>query len=278
MGLRRPGRPGGVRGHLSRRRRASRSRHRGSRRPGIRGDPSRLRGTGRRLHIALAGAMGSDHIEAARTSVLVDELRAITNVYAVAADAGVETSVFALTDQVVYRHARDRPDPTDPSFVLDHTVPVRPDSQYSLANRYGEAFGRFRAEARGPGMCRLRLGLDPDRQRRPPVRGIEGGRRGRRDRARRRRVPGDGRESDPAVDRDAAALLDCRLRDGETRHGSNCSTARATTRAVTGHRSGPASASATSLGTPSRTGTARPEAARESSPFGPQPCPRPRPR
>ena len=102
--------------------------------------------------------MGSDHTEAARTSVLVDELRAITNVYAVAADAGVETSVFASIDQVIYRHARDRPDPTDPSFVLNHTVPVRPDSQYSLADRYGEAFGRFRAEARGPGMYRHRLG------------------------------------------------------------------------------------------------------------------------
>jgi len=110
------------------------------------------------VHLALTGAMSSDHTEAAWSTVLTDELRAITNVYAAAVEADVEKLVFASTNQVVYRHARDHPDPTDSSFVLDHTVPVRPDSQYSLAKCYGEAFGRFCTEAHGLRVYCLRIG------------------------------------------------------------------------------------------------------------------------
>jgi len=110
------------------------------------------------VHLALTEEMGSDHTEAAWTPVLADELEAIANVFGAAVDAGVEKVVFASTNQVVYRHAEDRPDPSDPGFVLDREAPVRPDSQYSLAKLYGEDFGRFCVEAHGLRVYCLRLG------------------------------------------------------------------------------------------------------------------------
>jgi len=108
------------------------------------------------VHLALTDRIGSDHVDAGWGEVLVDELAAITNAYAAAVDAGVERFVFASTNQLTRLHAYDHPDP--PADLVDETAPIRPDSQYSLAKAYGEAYGRFCTEAHGLRVYVLRLG------------------------------------------------------------------------------------------------------------------------
>ncbi|WP_132060494.1 NAD-dependent epimerase/dehydratase family protein [Halorussus amylolyticus] len=66
-----------------------------------------------------------------------------------AADAGVETFVFASTNHTVGMYEiDDAPDiySRDFDLTVDHTVPVRPDSPYGASKVADEGFGRYYAE------------------------------------------------------------------------------------------------------------------------------------
>jgi nucleoside-diphosphate-sugar epimerase len=109
------------------------------------------------VHLALVPELGSHLTEPAFARPLEAQVRADANVLRAAVDAGVERVVYASTNQVVKQYKRDQPDPEDPDVRVDHTVPVRPDSLYSLAKVFGEAFGRYCVEAHGLRFYGLRL-------------------------------------------------------------------------------------------------------------------------
>lgn len=79
---------------------------------------------------------------------LAANLEGTANVFRAAADAGVESILFGSSNHVVgmYEYA-NKPDIYYPDFDLtvDHTVPPRPDSMYSVWKLYGEGIGRMQA-------------------------------------------------------------------------------------------------------------------------------------
>lgn len=71
------------------------------------------------------------------------------NVLRAAADAEVESVIFASTNHVVGMYEQEfAPDIYDPEFELtvDHTDPVRPDSTYGVSKLFNEHDGRFFVE------------------------------------------------------------------------------------------------------------------------------------
>ncbi|USZ68251.1 NAD(P)-dependent oxidoreductase [Halorussus salilacus] len=92
--------------------------------------------------------------------VLENNVVGTRNALEAAADAGVETFVFASTNHVVGMYeVENAPDIYHPDFDLtvDHTGPVRPDSPYGASKVCGEGFGRYYAENRGISFYAIRI-------------------------------------------------------------------------------------------------------------------------
>lgn len=102
-------------------------------------------------------------------SILSNNIIATYNVYEEAHRAGVSKIVFASTNHVTGLYENDEPyrsicsghyDGLDPDQIprITHTWPIRPDSLYGVSKAFGEALGRYYAEAFGIETLCLRIG------------------------------------------------------------------------------------------------------------------------
>ena len=109
-------------------------------------------------------------------SILTNNMIATYNVYEEARRASVSKIVFASTNHVTGLYENDEPyrsicsghyDGLDPSQIprITHTWPIRPDSLYGVSKAFGEALGRYYAEAFGIETLCLRIGsfIEADR-------------------------------------------------------------------------------------------------------------------
>lgn len=83
--------------------------------------------------------------------ILAVNVEGTRNVLRAAADAEVETVVFASTNHVVGMYEREHaPEIYDPTYdlTIDHTSPARPDSTYGVSKLFGEHDGRYFVETR----------------------------------------------------------------------------------------------------------------------------------
>ena len=83
------------------------------------------------------------------------------NVFEAAAQCGVKQVIFASTNHTVGTYdLENAPDIyTTGTPLLDHTVPVRPDSLYGVSKCFGESLGRYFADHRGLHVLCLRIGF-----------------------------------------------------------------------------------------------------------------------
>lgn len=102
-------------------------------------------------------------------SILTNNIIATYNVYEEARRAGVSKIVFASTNHVTGLYENDEPyrsictghyDGLDPDQIprITHTWPIRPDCPYGVSKAFGEALGRYYAEAFGIETLCLRIG------------------------------------------------------------------------------------------------------------------------
>lgn len=116
--------------------------------------------------------------------VLRNNIASTCNVYEAAKMHDVKRVVFASSNHAVGNFELDEPYKSigfgdysivgnDPSNIpiVDHTVPVRPDSHYGVSKVYGEATGRYYAEHFGLEVACLRIGTVNPGDRPPNVRG-----------------------------------------------------------------------------------------------------------
>ncbi len=108
-------------------------------------------------------------VETPWSDVLKNNIAATHNVYEAARQSGVRRIVFASSNHAVGLFENDEP---YKSIVagnygglapgefkrVDHTVPVRPDSDYGISKVFGEATGRYYSERFGLEVACLRIG------------------------------------------------------------------------------------------------------------------------
>lgn len=97
------------------------------------------------IHLAASVDLGGSWDEILETNIV-----GTYNVIEAAADAGVESFVFASSIHTVGMYELDlAPEIYDPDFdlELDHETPVRPDSFYGISKVFGEAIGRLYVES-----------------------------------------------------------------------------------------------------------------------------------
>jgi len=83
--------------------------------------------------------------------MIPDNVTGCYNVFEAARQAGVRRVVFASTNHVIGHYL-------DAGEAVDEDAPVRPDSFYGVTKSYGEALGRWYAEARGVSAISARIG------------------------------------------------------------------------------------------------------------------------
>jgi len=89
------------------------------------------------------------HVESTWDDVFESNVIGTQNVLRAAREAEVESVVFGSTNHVVGMFELDHaPDLYEPGYglVVDHTAPIRPDSQYGASKAFGEALGRLYIE------------------------------------------------------------------------------------------------------------------------------------
>ncbi|WP_049912640.1 NAD-dependent epimerase/dehydratase family protein [Natrialba hulunbeirensis] len=154
--------------------------------------------------------------------VLESNIIGTHNVYRAAHEAGVERVIFASTNHVMGMYEREyEPElyGDDVDFRLDHTDPVRPDSDYGCSKVFGEGLGRYYVEREGPidYLHALRIcSVHPpayDHPYGPAERGVDEGQWERDSEAYRRRVARQNAMWHSR--RDLAQLVDCCLRSTE---------------------------------------------------------------
>jgi nucleoside-diphosphate-sugar epimerase len=164
-------------------------------------------------HLALDTHMGSQHTDPEWLDALQRELEGTVNVFRAAVEAGVEKVVYATTHQLVEPYVTDHPSPEGADFVVDHTVPTRPDSLYGVVKAFGEQFARFCHEVHDLRCYGLRIGwvMAPDEDHPYAVaqRGVEEGEWERDSEAYEASVA----RQKWLSHRDAAHLVDCCLQD-----------------------------------------------------------------
>jgi uronate dehydrogenase len=108
-------------------------------------------------------------MSASWTAVHENNLRATLNTFEAARRRGVQRVVFASSHHVVGMYERDEPyasvvagsyDGLDPETFprLRADVPIRPDGPYAVGKAFGEAVGRYYAEAHGISVICVRIG------------------------------------------------------------------------------------------------------------------------
>lgn len=96
------------------------------------------------IHLA-----GYPYVESELSDVLEPNVIGMANTLEAARQAELETFIFGSTNHVVGEYEREHaPELYHPEYglVLDHTVPIRPDSFYGVSKAFGEALGRFYVE------------------------------------------------------------------------------------------------------------------------------------
>lgn len=113
---------------------------------------------------AVVHLAGSPQVESPWEDVLHNNLIGTYNVFEAARRQGVRQLVFASSNHAVgmfevegmpalYRRGT--------GVMVDHRVPVRPDSLYGVSKAYGEALGRYFSEQHGLAVYCLRIGFVP---------------------------------------------------------------------------------------------------------------------
>lgn len=108
-------------------------------------------------------------VETPWPDVLKNNISLTHNVYEAARQGGVKRLVFASSNHAVGLFENDEPyrsivagnyDGLKPGGFkrVDHTVPVRPDSDYGISKVFGEATGRYYSERFGLEVACLRIG------------------------------------------------------------------------------------------------------------------------
>ncbi len=87
--------------------------------------------------IHLAGQSGDTDVH---SLMIPDNLAGAYNVFEAARQNGVQRVIFASTNHVVGMYFRD-------GEKITEDAPIRPDSYYAVTKAYGEALGRFYADA-----------------------------------------------------------------------------------------------------------------------------------
>lgn len=120
-----------------------------------------LRGTNAVVHLAANPSTAGTW-----SSVLKNNIEATRNVYEAARRNGATKIVFASTNHVVGFYYLERAVP------ISTDVPIRPDSLYGVSKAFGEALGRYYADAFGMSVICLRIGWFTDRV--PAVKSLNG--------------------------------------------------------------------------------------------------------
>jgi nucleoside-diphosphate-sugar epimerase len=108
------------------------------------------------IHLAANG-----HMHAAWDTVLHNNIIGTYTVFEAAARTGVQQVILASTNHVVGSYDLE----AAPAIyqtgkpVLDHLVPVRPDSLYGVSKSFGESLGRYYVDQRGLRVICLRIGF-----------------------------------------------------------------------------------------------------------------------
>lgn len=101
------------------------------------------------------------HMRASWDSVLHNNIIGTHNIFEAAARSGVKQVIFASTNHVVGTYDLEAA-PTiyqTGQPLLDHLVPLRPDSLYGVSKCFGEILGRYYADHRGLKVICLRIGF-----------------------------------------------------------------------------------------------------------------------
>ncbi len=119
------------------------------------------------------------------SDVLRNNIASTHNVYEACRAHGVTRLVFASSNHAVGNFELDSPYcdigrgdysslQNDPGNIpiIDHTVPIRPDSDYGVSKVFGEAVGRYYSEHFGLGVACLRIGTVNLQNRPPNIRGL----------------------------------------------------------------------------------------------------------
>jgi dTDP-4-dehydrorhamnose reductase len=88
-------------------------------------------------------------------AVLNNNIIGTYNVFEAARQAGVQQVIFASSNHAVGTYEKEY---AETHKVIDHLVPVRPDSLYGVSKCFGEALGRFYADHQGLRVICLRIG------------------------------------------------------------------------------------------------------------------------
>lgn len=94
--------------------------------------------------------LGGQSVEADWETVLQANIIGLYNVYEAARRAGVARIVFASSNHAIGFHPR--------SQMIDHMVPVKPDSRYGVSKVFGEALGSLFVSKHGLRITDLRIG------------------------------------------------------------------------------------------------------------------------
>lgn len=112
---------------------------------------------------AVVQLAGHATMDATWEQALHSNIIGVRNVFEAAVQAGVERVIFASSNHAVGMFETDgmptiyRPGQTEYPMV-DHHVPLRPDSNYGVSKAFGEAIGRYYAENFGLTVLCLRIG------------------------------------------------------------------------------------------------------------------------
>ena len=94
--------------------------------------------------------LGGYSVEGNWDSILNANIIGSHNLYEAARLAGVKRIVFASSNHAMGFYGRDE--------MIDHTVPVRPDSRYGLSKAFGENLGRLYVDKYGAEVLNIRIG------------------------------------------------------------------------------------------------------------------------
>jgi nucleoside-diphosphate-sugar epimerase len=93
-------------------------------------------------------------------AILRNNIVGTYNVYEAAAQAGVPQVIFASSNHAIGTYDLENPAMTFTGQpMLDHLVPVRPDSFYGVSKCFGEVLGRYYADHRSLRVICLRIGM-----------------------------------------------------------------------------------------------------------------------
>jgi NAD+ dependent glucose-6-phosphate dehydrogenase len=106
------------------------------------------------VHLAASAAVNSSWDE-----VLHNNIIGTYSVFEAARQAGVKQIIFASSNHAVGAYEKEfEPGPNRSNKIIDHLVPVRPDSLYGVSKCFGEALGRYYADQHNMRVICLRIG------------------------------------------------------------------------------------------------------------------------